>query len=297
MLCITKIERSAIHDGPGIRTVVFTQGCPLACQWCCNPETQSLRPVLLHDSRMCVGCGACAAVCPNGVPRVSEGLARFDRTRCLACGRCVSVCPTGAVTLSGHAMPVSEILAVVHGDDAYYQATGGGMTLSGGEPLLQAAALTLLWQAKAEGVSTWVETTAFVPWDTLHAAATVTDGFYVDYKHDDADALFRATGAFLPAIRENITRLADAHRNVTLRTPVVPGFNDNEKALAACFSFALRLGMTKYVLLPYHALGRRKYAMLDKDYRLDEEGTLTAEDLAPFAQLGAQMGLDVGIGG
>ncbi len=296
-LLVTKIERSAIHDGPGIRTVVFLQGCPLHCAWCCNPETQPLRPVPLHDAQKCVGCGACAAVCVNGAPRLTDGLMQFDRARCKACGACVSVCPTGAVTLSGRAMSVTDVLTEVHGDDAYYRVTGGGMTLSGGEPLLQEAAISLLSQAKAEGLSTFVETTACVAWETLCAAAAVTDGFYVDYKHSDAAALYRATGAYLPAVRANIKRLVKAHGNVTLRTPVIPGFNDSEETLSACFDFALQLGLSEYVLLPYHALGKRKYELMRVPYAFDAARTLTAEDMRPFESLGERMGLHVRIGG
>ena len=128
-LIVTEIERSAIHDGPGLRTVVFLQGCPLSCYWCCNPETQSVRPVLLHDRNRCVGCGACTAVCPNAAVTIENGKAAVDRELCRACGACAAICPLGANSLSGKEMTVAEILAVVARDRAYFDATGGGLTL------------------------------------------------------------------------------------------------------------------------------------------------------------------------
>lgn len=176
-LIVTEIERSAIHDGPGLRTVVFLQGCPLSCYWCCNPETQSVRPVLLHDRNRCVGCGACTAVCPNAAVTIENGKAAVDRELCRACGACAAICPLGANSLSGKEMTVAEVLAVVARDRAYFDATGGGLTLSGGEPLLQSAAPELLKQAKAAGISTAVETTACLSYEKLEAALPYIDRF------------------------------------------------------------------------------------------------------------------------
>lgn len=296
-LIVTEIERSAIHDGPGLRTVVFLQGCPLRCFWCCNPETQSLRPVLLHDLQKCVGCGACVLACPEKAVALSGGKARVDRGRCVGCGSCVEVCPTGVNTISGKEMTLTDILTVVSRDRAYYGATGGGLTLSGGEPLLQPAAVELLRLAKEAGFSTWLETTAFVGWEVLERAAACTDGFYVDYKHPDAGALRRATGAELSVIEENIRRLMAGGAALTLRTPVVPGFNDSEAVLEQCFAFARSVGCEDYVLLPYHSLGRGKYDKLGLSYTLDGVSAMTPAELESFARLGRELGLSVRIGG
>ena len=296
-MIVTEIERSAIHDGPGIRTVVFVSGCPLRCYWCCNPETQSGRPVLLHDDRLCVGCGACAKVCLQHAVRMEEGKPVIDRTRCIGCGQCAAVCPTGADTISGKEMTLSEILTEVRRDAAYYAATGGGMTLSGGEPLLQKGAPKLLQRVKAEGYSTAVETTACVPWESIEQAIAFTDHFHIDYKHANAVLLKEHTGGQLPLIEENIKKLCQRGAHVTLRTPVIPGFNADEVTLARCFQFAVSCGLTEYVLLPYHALGRGKYQKLDQHYAPGELRTLTAEDLAPYAALGTRIGLAVRIGG
>lgn len=297
LLIVTEIERSAIHDGPGLRTVVFLQGCPLRCYWCCNPETQSARPVLLHDKKRCVGCGACLPACKSGAISLSGGRAQIDRAACVGCGCCASVCPMGVNAMSGKPMRLSDIMDVVRRDRAYYEATGGGLTLSGGEPLGQRAAVALLDMARSEGISAFVETTACVPWETLEAAMPVTDGFFVDYKHPDAAALQRATGAFLATVEENVRRLIRAGARVTLRTPVIPGFNDGEETLERCFAFARALGLSEYVLLPYHSLGRGKYEKLDRSYRLDGLPVMGSEALAPAAELGARMGLSVQIGG
>lgn len=296
-LAVTEIERSAIHDGPGLRTVVFLQGCPLRCWWCCNPETQPARPVLLHDLKRCVGCGGCVPVCPQGALSLTGGKARVDRERCVGCGSCVEVCPVGANALSGKAMTIEEILAVVRRDKAYYDATGGGLTLSGGEPLLQSGAVELLKQAKEAGLSTWVETTACVPWERLAEAGAWLDGLYIDYKHPDAQALEGATGAKLALIENNLRRLAALGASLTLRTPVIPGFNDSPEVLGACFAFAQSLGRERYVLLPYHNLGSGKYQKLDLAPPLEGAPAMQPAALEWAVQVGAEYGLTVQIGG
>lgn len=296
-LIVTEIERSAYHDGPGLRTVVFLQGCPLRCDWCCNPETQPLRPVLLHDLRKCVGCGGCVAGCRAGAISLREGKAHVDRKRCVSCGKCAELCPTGVNRLSGRSMTLTEILSVVDRDRAYYEATGGGMTLSGGEPLLQPNAAELLAMARGAGISTCVETTAFVPWESLERAMPHVNKFFVDYKHPDADALRRATGAELSAIEKNICRLAAEGADVTLRTPVIPGFNDDMAVLERCFAFARSVGRGEYVLLPYHSLGRGKYDKLDLPYPMGDVPAMSPGELENAARRGREMGLSVRIGG
>lgn len=296
-LLVTEIERSAIHDGPGLRTVVFLQGCPLHCTWCCNPETQPAAPALLHDLKRCVGCGGCVPACPHGAVSLAGGKARVNRALCRGCGRCVPVCPTGANALSGRAVPLEQLLETVCRDRAYYEATGGGLTLSGGEPLAQPAAAEFLSMAKAAGLTTCVETTAFLPWPSLERALPHVDLFFVDYKHPDAGALLRSTGARLEVIRDNVRRLAEAGARVTLRTPVIPGFNDSEAALRGCFAFSQELGLERHVLLPYHSLGAGKYKKLGLTPPLEGVPVMKPEDLTVYAGLGKAYGLTIQIGG
>lgn len=296
-LLVTEIERSAIHDGPGLRTVVFLQGCPMGCFWCCNPETQPLRPVLLHDMKKCVGCGGCVAVCPQKAVTLRDGKAAVDRTLCRGCGKCVDVCPVGANAMSGREMALQEILAVVNKDRDYYAATGGGLTLSGGEPLLQKAAVDLLRLAKETGISTWVETTAFVPWETLEKALPYVDGFYVDYKHHDREKLRQATGADIAIIEENLRRLVEKGVNITLRTPVIPGFNEERAMLEKCVAFSAALGLKKHVLLPYHSLGRGKYEKLGLPYSVENVPNMLPGALGDTIAMGEAMGVAIQIGG
>lgn len=295
-LLVTEIERSAIHDGPGIRTVVFLQGCPLHCPWCCNPETQPLHAVLLHNNEKCVGCGACAAVCPKQAVSLSAGKAKIDRTRCIGCGACDPVCPTGANALSAREYPVEEVLALVLRDRPYFEATGGGITLSGGEPLLQApAAAKLLQGCKEAGISTWIETTANVPFSSLELVLPYTDGLYIDYKHSDGGWLRHSVGGNLPLLEENLSRLAERGTDFTLRTPVIP--NCNEDVIGECLRASQRFGRKTHVLLPYHALGKNKYERLGLCYGMGEERTRTADDLSAYRRMGESLGIAVQIGG
>lgn len=296
-LTVTEIERSAIHDGPGLRTVVFLQGCPLHCFWCCNPETRPIRPVLLHNRKLCVGCGACISQCPNAAISLSGGKAVVDRLVCRGCGNCVDICPVGANAMSGREMPLADILDVAERDRAYYESTGGGLTLSGGEPLMQPSAVALLKMAAERNLSTWLETTAFVPRAVLEEAAKYAKGFYVDYKHPDAEALKRETGGDLAVVEGNIRFLVEKGANVTLRTPVIPGFNDDREILRRCLAFSASLGLKKHVLLPYHSLGRGKYEKLDLDYPMDSVPNMQAGELEDMIAVGADMGLEIQIGG
>ena len=292
-LCVTEIERSAIHDGPGIRTVVFLQGCPLHCAWCCNPETQPGHAVLLQDAKKCVGCGACLKACPKNAIIIRDGRAQVNRALCDNCGACVDVCPMGVYEMSGRTVSVSEILETVSKDRAYYDATGGGLTLSGGEPLVREGAVELLRQAKEAGISTWVETTAAV----IEKAAPYIDGFYIDYKHCDRDTLQKGTGADPSLIEKNIRRLVESGANITLRTPVIPGFNDDRAVLKGCLAFSKALGLKKHVMLPYHNLGRGKYDKLGLDYGLQNIPNMLAESLQDVMRMGNDMGICVQIGG
>lgn len=296
-LLVTQLERCAVNDGPGIRTVVFLQGCPLHCPWCCNPETQAFKPVLMHDKKLCVGCGTCVQACKYGNITLKDGKAVFDRNGCRLCGGCMDACPLAAVKFSSGEMTVEEILSAVEKDREYYAETGGGMTLSGGEPFLQQASVLLLKKAKERGLHTCVETTLCVPWEILEKALPYTDVFYTDAKHLDGKKLSAVTGADADRIQDNLKHLLNCGKAVTLRTPVIPGFNNELSVIKELFSCALEYGMKEYVLLPYHSLGTKKYSMLDRNYPMGETAVLKPEDLEEYRKLGESMGLHVRIGG
>lgn len=297
-LWVTEIERSAIHDGEGIRTVVFLQGCPLHCFWCCNPETQPMHPVLLHDAKKCVGCRACVDVCePKALSLVGKTVV-VDRSRCNGCGACDPVCPVGANTLSGTEMDVEAVLRVVLRDRSYYERTGGGITISGGEPLLQSKPLSeLLKRCKAEGISTLIETTANVPWESFLDVLPYTDAFFIDFKHPDAEPLKRGTGATLSLLWENLEKLTEKGVPFTLRTPVIYGFNEDRDVLKRCLQASVALGKKKHVLLPYHALGSGKYEKLGKEKPLSGHRSMDRTELEDLLPIAEEQGLSLEIGG
>lgn len=295
-LFVTEIERCAVNDGPGIRTVVFLQGCPLHCVWCCNPETQPRTPVLMHRKELCVGCGICAAGCSENCISFKEGKAFADRDRCCFCKKCIDICPVGAFYASSKPMTVPEILSEVLKDKAFYEATGGGLTLSGGEPLLNETAAELLKKARNAGLHTCVETTAFLNEERLTGAAPYVDLFYIDYKHPDAEHLKKWTGADLSVIENNIRVLVKGGSRVVLRSPVIPSFNHDNETLERCFRFASETGISEYILLPYHSLGKKKYERLDSTYPMGDAETLKPEDMEVYVETGRKYGLSVSVG-
>lgn len=291
-LHVMEIERFALHDGPGIRTTVFLQGCPLRCPWCANPESQHIARQLMYLQKRCVGCGSCAAACPHGCIRMQEGVPQFDRACCVGCGRCAAACPTHALRLSGKAMTPRDVLAVLKRDASYYRHTGGGITISGGEPFVQAEGLReLLTLCKAEGLHTAVETTGNVPTAALLACEPLIDLFLFDLKHTDAQVFAQVTRGDLALVLHNLSLLPPD--KVVLRVPVIPGFNRDAETLRSIFALAVRAGIRRVDLLPYHTLGVGKYAQLGLIYPYPERTPLRREDLAPDRALGASMGLTV----
>ena len=263
MYCILSIQRFCLHDGPGIRTTVFLKGCPLTCLWCHNPESQAERPELLFDKQKCLGCGACLTACPQGVIVVDGALGAVgtvNRAACVYCGQCQDACPSGARQVLGKYREAEEVLAEVLQDRVFYETSGGGVTISGGEPLRAPHFLTaLLALCKAQGLHTAVDTSGFAPLDAFLAILPHTDLFLYDIKHMDNDVHLRLTGAGNELILANLRALSRLHRNVVLRVPLIPGLCDDLRHLSQIRALALELGLTSINLLPYHPFARGKY--------------------------------------
>ena len=278
MINVSNIERFAIHDGPGIRTTVFLKGCPLHCPWCANPETWTKDPVIMYQERLCEHCETCAHVCPNQAVSFAGGNYQIDRSRCTACGICVKNCIPGALSVNGMAMKEEEIIETVLRDKDYYEESGGGLTISGGEPLFQKeAVLRLLKLAKDAGLHVAAETTGMYDTGHLRACEPYIDLFLFDIKHTDPMKLKETTGADFDLVKQNFEYLCEKRpQDVIVRVPVIPGFNDD--AVEDIIAFAKAHSVHAVNLLPYHSLGTTKWYQLQKDYRYgDEPGMKPAE--------------------
>jgi len=266
---ITDIQRFSIHDGPGIRTTVFLKGCNMRCFWCHNPETLGAAPELQFFPSKCIGCGACLETCPREAHQVVDSEHVLLRERCVACGQCAETCYAEALVMAGREATASEVMEQVLRDKPFYDNSGGGMTLSGGEPLFQIEfSLELLRIAKAEGLHTAVETNAAWPWERVAQILPSTDLVMMDIKALDAAKHREATGIANALILENARRLSREARSLLVRTPVIPGFNDTEEDIGAIAELAAGFpNLVAYELLPYHPLGEGKYKSLGMPYR------------------------------
>lgn len=290
---IFDIKRFAIHDGPGIRTTVFLKGCPLHCLWCHNPEGISRQPELVFTPQKCIGCGHCIEVCPEGVHQFVDGQHLVARERCLACGDCAEGCYAGALQMAGCQVTVAEVMDEVLRDRPFYQTSGGGITLSGGEPLAQYRfCRALLQAAKAEGVHTALDTSGFAPWRHLEGLLPSLNLTLYDLKHMDRDRHIALTGVPNEQILDNLRRLDAAGQALWIRIPLVVGQNDEESNYHALGQFLSRLKHIERIeILRYHRLAGSKYVRLGRTYVLSGMEPPTEERAESRRQILLRYGL------
>ena len=275
---VFNIQKYSVHDGPGIRTIVFTKGCPLSCRWCSNPESQSLRPQMAFNPGRCISpakCDFCIPSCPYGSIRAENGALSIDCSRCAECESiaCAAACPAQSLIVYGKSRTVEDVLRVVAQDSIFYSRSGGGMTISGGEPLLQKKfALALLREARRRRIKTAVETCGCVPWETLEAAAPYLNNILFDVKHTDTERHRWGTGVGNELILSNLKKLLETFpdKPVLVRTPVVPGFNDTMETAREIGRLLKGYVNVSYEALPYHRLGTQKYMFLGREYPMGD---------------------------
>lgn len=265
------VERFATKDGPGIRTVVFMKGCNMRCSWCHNPEGLCFRPELLYDEKKCIHCGMCAAVCPNSAHAVQKGRHGFERSLCKACLHCAQVCCTGALQAAGKAYSADKLLQVLMQDAPYYKHSGGGVTISGGEPLCQADFVGILLKKLCDaGIHTALETNLSLEWLKIEPLLNDTRLLMFDLKHMDEQAHLRHTGVSLQPVLKNARLVAQKQLPLIVRTPVVAGINDDAETIWAIAGFlkqTFESQLMYYELLTYHPMGTDKAVKLGNKER------------------------------
>ena len=291
---IVNLQRYSLGDGPGIRTTVFLKGCPLKCLWCANPESQDPKPEIGHRESLCRHCGKCLKACGTGAVSVRDGQIHVDHSKCIRCGACVRACLYKSMTWYGEEMTADEVVREVRKDEMFYGADGG-VTLSGGEVLMQAEfAAEILRKCRESGIGTAIETSGFggkldllLPW---------LDYIMFDVKTGSSELHRRLTGVPNEPIRENLKKAVDSGIPVLARYPMIPGYNDSEEEIAGIADIIRECGVMNAEIMPYHSFGITKYDAIGREYTV-ESATPDGEKLRRAIEVFAERGVHCVVGG
>lgn len=284
---IFNVQKFSLHDGPGIRTLVFLKGCPLHCKWCSNPESQNTFSELEVFPANCIGCGECIKACPNGAISFGEKGIQIDRKKCEKCGKCAEVCYSETLKIIGKEMTVDEVVKVIKEDEVFYFNSGGGYTFSGGEPLSQGKfCLEVLEKCKNLGYHSTIETCAYGDTELFIKLAKELDLVYCDIKHMDENIHKELTGVSNELILNNIKAIQKVAKEVIIRTPIIPGLNDSEENIINTAKFCTQLSaVQEWELLPYHKLGEHKFISLGRKYELSNIVAPTKERIDELVEI------------
>lgn len=273
-LSIFNVQRCSLQDGPGIRTTVFLKGCALRCGWCHNPESQEIRSQIMYYPEKCISCGRCEIICPSGVHSFQNGRHLVEKNKCIGCGKCVRACLPKALSLAGEKISIDELFERIKRDQPFYQTTNGGVTFSGGEPILQAVELEkILIKCQSAHIHTAIETALYAPWSSISGLIPYTDLWLCDVKAITPAVFRNGCGSDNRGILENLRKLADCHVSMIARVPLIPGFNNTEAELKLIADFIGELGSSvlRTEILPYHDIGKTKYSALQSEYPWKQE--------------------------
>lgn len=286
------IQKFALHDGPGIRTTVFLKGCPLNCVCCCNPESQNFQPQLSFDISKCNGCMKCIDICPVNAILIDETKIKVDFSVCTACGKCVDECPDSAFRIYGNEMTAQQVLEEVVKDKNYFENSGGGITLSGGEVMAQIDfAIEILQLAKSQNIHTIIETSGYSKTENFKNVLPFVDLFLFDYKHTDKQLHKKYTGAELTLILENLELLYQQNASILLRCLIIPGINDNQTHFQGICNISHTYPDLKGIeILSYHNFGASKYTKTGKKYQLENSVTVSKKQRTEWVNELKKMG-------
>lgn len=296
---VFNIEHYHVNDGIGIRTNVFLKGCNLWCQWCCNPESQNFKSQAVIHQKLCTKCGTCSTVCPEDAVEINEDGTRWiNMKKCTLCGACIPTCLSSAIEVYGKEMSVAEVMKEVEKDSAYYLQSGGGMTLSGGEPCMQSDfARALVTACNKRYIHVALETAVAVPWENLWKVAENVDEILADVKFTNAKQFKTISREPLSLVHDNLKKLRERGKHVRMRCPIIPSINDTDEHIDNLIKWAKELDIKDVDLLPFHQLGSYKYTSLGMPYTLREFKEMDRKIVEKMQEKMAAEGLDVIIGG
>ena len=287
------IQKFSIHDGPGIRTTVFFKGCPLRCEWCSNPESQIKNVQILHDQSKCSYCLSCVAACPNGAITHEDNKIIINEDKCVGCLTCINSCPNRALSYEGDYQTIEEIVDICMQDIDFYEESGGGVTISGGEGMSQPEFLKrLIAELKKNSVHVAIETTGYVKKETFEELARELDLLLFDVKHYDREKHYNGTKVYNDLIVENLKWAIDNGIEVLPRIPVIPDFNDSLEDAEGLAKLLVEVGAKKVQLLPFHQFGEKKYELLNRNYKYKNKKALYPEDLEEYQKIFEDKGLN-----